>query len=78
MRVAPVGPALALSDLALGIGSASARWLPTPGDTVLLTPFSLFLERSQVELYYEASGTVAGNGVRASDRGLSGERGRTP
>ena len=60
VRVAARGPALALSDLALGIRAASARWLPTPADTVLLTPFDLFLEGSQVELYYEATAAVSG------------------
>ena len=60
VRVAATGPALTLSDLALGIRAASAIWQPTPADTVLLTPFNLFLEGSEVELYYEASGTAPG------------------
>jgi hypothetical protein len=60
VAVAAPGAALALSDLALGLRAASARWLPTPADTVLLTPFDLFLEGSAVELYYEASGAAAG------------------
>ena len=64
VRVAPVEPGLALSDLALGIPTASARWLPSPADTVLLTPFTLFLERSEVELYYEARGAVPGTSYR--------------
>jgi GWxTD domain-containing protein len=64
VRVAASGPALALSDLALGIPAASARWHPTPADTVLLTPFNLFLEGSQVELYYEASGAVPSTSYR--------------
>ena len=29
-----------------------------PGDTVLLTPFDLFPEGGQVELYYEAAGAI--------------------
>ncbi len=64
VRVAPVGPALAVSDLALGIGRASARWEPVVADTVLLTPFSLFLERSEVELYYEVRPAVPGTTYR--------------
>jgi GWxTD domain-containing protein len=64
VRVAAPGPGLTLSDLALGIRAASARWLPTPADTVLLTPFDLFLEGSAVELYYEASGTTEGASYR--------------
>jgi GWxTD domain-containing protein len=58
------GPALSLSDLALGIRAASAHWMPTPGDTVLLTPFDLFLAGSSVELYYEAAGAQAGTTYR--------------
>lgn len=60
VTVAPAGPTLSLSDLALGIRAASARWEATPSDTVLLTPFDLFLEGSEVELYYEAPGARAG------------------
>lgn len=64
IRVAAPRPGLTLSDLALGIRAASAHWLPVPGDTVLLTPFDLFLEGSAVELYYEASGTAEGTPYR--------------
>ncbi|HEX6616921.1 MAG TPA: GWxTD domain-containing protein [Gemmatimonadales bacterium] len=64
VRVTAPGPGLTLSDLALGIPAASARWLPTPADTVLLTPFDLFLEGSAVQLYYEAAGTTEGASYR--------------
>jgi GWxTD domain-containing protein len=64
VTVRPAGPALSLSDLALGIRAASARWAATPADTVLLTPFDLFLAGSQVELYYEAAGARAGAAYR--------------
>jgi GWxTD domain-containing protein len=60
VRVTGPGPALSLSDLALGVRGASARWGPTPQDTVLLTPFDRFLEGSEVELYYEAAGATEG------------------
>jgi hypothetical protein len=60
VHVGPTGAGLSLSDLALGIRGASARWEPMPGDTVLLTPFDLFLEGAEVELYYEAAGAVVG------------------
>jgi GWxTD domain-containing protein len=60
VRVAGPEPGLSLSDLALGVRGASARWEPTPRDTVLLTPFDLFLEGSEVELYYEAAGATEG------------------
>jgi GWxTD domain-containing protein len=56
VRVADRGRGLALSDLALGLPAASATWHPTPADTVRLTPFDLFPERSDIELYYEAAG----------------------
>jgi GWxTD domain-containing protein len=53
-----------LSDLALGTRSTSAEWEPAPGDTVLLTPFDLFLEGSEVELYYEVAGVAEGAAYR--------------
>ncbi len=64
VRVAPAGPSLSLSDLALGVRSASARWVAAPADTVLLTPFDLFVEGSEVQLYYEAAGASAGTSYR--------------
>ncbi len=60
VRVAAAGPALSLSDLVLGVREASARWVAAPGDTVRLTPFEMFLEGHEVELYYEAAGAAAG------------------
>jgi hypothetical protein len=64
VTVRSAGPVLSLSDLALGVRAASARWVPTPADTVLLTPFDLFLAGSPVELYYEAAGAQAGTTYR--------------
>jgi GWxTD domain-containing protein len=55
---------LSLSDLALGIRDASAAWEPVPGDTVLLTPFDLFPEGSEIELYYEGGGATPGISYR--------------
>ena len=55
---------LSLSDLALGVRGASAVWEPVPGDTVLLTPFDLFREGGEVELYYEAGGATPGASYR--------------
>jgi hypothetical protein len=60
VRVAAAGPALSLSDLALGVRSASARWLPAAADTVFLTPFDLVPAGSEVELYYEGTGATPG------------------
>jgi GWxTD domain-containing protein len=60
VRVTGSDSAIALSDLALGVRGASAHWEPTPQDTVLLTPFDLFREGSEVELYYEATGVTPG------------------
>jgi hypothetical protein len=60
VRVGPSGPSLGISDLALGIQGASARWEPVPGEMVLLTPFDLFREGSEVELYYEVAGASIG------------------
>ena len=53
-----------ISDLALGIRGASAAWEATPGDTVLLTPFDLFLENAGMELYYEVGGIRPGASYR--------------
>jgi GWxTD domain-containing protein len=64
VRVADRNGGLALSDLALGLPAASAVWQPAPGDTVRLTPFDLFPERSDVELYYEATGASPGASYR--------------
>jgi GWxTD domain-containing protein len=60
VRAAGLGPALALSDVALGVQAASATWQPPGGEPVLLTPFDLFPERSDLRLYYEAAGAVPG------------------
>ncbi|HEY7504861.1 MAG TPA: GWxTD domain-containing protein [Gemmatimonadales bacterium] len=64
VRVDRLAGALSLSDLALGIRGASAVWEPVPGDTVLLTPFDLFPEGGEVELYYEAGGATPGISYR--------------
>ena len=64
VRAGGTGPDLSLSDLALGVPGASARWEPEPGDTVLLTPFDLFVEGAEVELYYEAAGAATGASYR--------------
>jgi GWxTD domain-containing protein len=58
------GGALALSDLALGVTEAAARWPVAPGDTVLLTPFDLFRRGADLELYYEVEGTEPGRSYR--------------
>ena len=64
VRVAARAAGLALSDIALGVREASAVWLPTPGDTVRLTPFDLFREGGAVELYYELTGAAPGASYR--------------
>jgi GWxTD domain-containing protein len=62
--VAPTAGRLALSDLALGVADAAARWPAAPGDTVLLTPFNLFRRGADLELYYEVGGTEPGRSYR--------------
>jgi GWxTD domain-containing protein len=64
VRVSPRGRALALSDLALGAREASAAWQPTRADTAFLTPFRLFREGAEVELYYEVTGADSGRAYR--------------
>jgi hypothetical protein len=63
-RIAPTGQRLALSDLALGVADAAARWPAAPGDTVLLTPFNLFRPGADLALYYEVAGTEPGRSYR--------------
>jgi GWxTD domain-containing protein len=55
---------LELSDLAMGASGRSAAWQPTPGDTVLLTPFDLFRAGGEAGLYYEAGGAEPGASYR--------------
>ncbi|MFL5516783.1 MAG: GWxTD domain-containing protein [Gemmatimonadales bacterium] len=64
VRVATRAAGLALSDIALGVRDASALWLPSPGDTVHLTPFDLFREGGAVELYYELTWAAPGDSYR--------------
>lgn len=59
IRVAPAGPGLALSDLAIGVAGAGAVWQPTAVDTAYLTPFGMVPEGSEAELYYEVWGARA-------------------
>lgn len=63
-RVGAAGPPLSLSEIALGVREASVAWHPTPGDTVYLTPFDLFPEGRDLELYYEGSGAAPGASYR--------------
>ena len=64
VRVASANGRLALSDLALGVADAAARWPVAPGDTVLLTPFDLFRPGADLELYYEVAQTEPGRSYR--------------
>ena len=64
VRVAPVRGPLALSDLALGVADAAARWPVSPADTVLLTPFDLFRPGADLQLYYEVAQTERGRSYR--------------
>jgi GWxTD domain-containing protein len=63
-RAAAAGPPLSLSEIAIGVREASVVWHPTPADTVYLTPFDLFPEGRELELYYEGSGAVPGTSYR--------------
>jgi GWxTD domain-containing protein len=55
---------LALSDIALGSSGRAVPWITDAADTVLLAPSALFREKSEVEIYYEASGAVSGSQYR--------------
>jgi hypothetical protein len=61
VRVASTGSALlALSDIALGTPGRAVSWVTDAADTVLLAPSALFRKGAEVEIYYEASGAIAG------------------
>ena len=59
VRVAPTkGPALSLSDIALGTPGRAISWVTDAADTVLLAPSELFRKGAEIEIYYEASGAA--------------------
>jgi GWxTD domain-containing protein len=59
VRVAAVdGPALSLSDIALGTPGRAISWVTDAADTVLLAPSELFRKGAEIEIYYEASGAA--------------------
>jgi hypothetical protein len=53
------GSWLALSDIALGSPGRAVSWITEDRDTVLLAPSALFRKGSEVETYYEVTGTMA-------------------
>jgi len=56
----PDNQLLSLSDIALGSPTRAVPWVTDAADTVLLAPSGLFRERSEVQIYYEATGVRAG------------------
>ncbi|HEX7337403.1 MAG TPA: GWxTD domain-containing protein [Gemmatimonadales bacterium] len=71
------GVALSLSDIALGSGVGSARWVTDVADTVLLAPSASFRIGSDVEVYYEATGAGPGAVYRHEISLLRAEEGRS-
>ena len=57
---APVGPALSLSDIAIGARSVPVTWLSAAGDSVWVNPTATFHISDPISVYYEASGLVPG------------------
>jgi GWxTD domain-containing protein len=55
---------LSLSDIALGTPGRSVPWINDGGDSVFMAPSQLFRRGLDVGLYYEVSGTVAGQQYR--------------
>ena len=55
---APVGPALGLSDLALGAASVPLWWISDRGDTIRVNPVAEFRAAEPVELSFEVDGLV--------------------
>jgi len=74
------GGTIQLSDIALGSRGRALSWVSDAADTVLLAPTGLLRKKSDVELYYEATGAQPGlryrheiTVLRAEDR-LAGRR----
>jgi hypothetical protein len=83
VRVASTdGTVLGLSDIALGTPGRAVSWVTDVADTVLLAPSALVRKGAEVEIYYEASGAIAGQmhrheiTVLRPDAGESGRKNR--
>ncbi|MES1259216.1 MAG: hypothetical protein ABUL71_01380, partial [Gemmatimonadota bacterium] len=55
---APLGTALALSDIAIGSRSVPLWWQTSAGDTVWVDPIASFHPDEPIQVYYEKSGMV--------------------
>jgi hypothetical protein len=66
-----------LSDIALGSRGRAISWVNDAADTVLLAPTSLLRKKSDVELYYEATGAQTGLRYRHEITVLRAEERRT-
>ena len=71
------GGELELSDLALGVKDRSVAWITDAADTVLLAPSKTFRKGSELELYYEVAGAIAGGTYRHEITVLRPEAGRS-
>jgi hypothetical protein len=71
------GGKLELSDLALGVKDRSVAWITDAADTVLLAPSKTFRKGSELELYYEVAGAIAGGTYRHEITVLRPEAGRS-
>ncbi len=65
IRVASLdGPAIGLSDLAIGTRAVNLPWRTLGGDTAWANPLGMFRRTQGLELYYELGGLVAGTPYR--------------
>lgn len=65
IRVAsPDGPAIGLSDLAIGTRAVNLPWRTVGSDTAWANPLGLFRREQGLELYYELAGLAAGTPYR--------------
>ena len=55
---APAGPALGLSDIAIGARNVPLWWISGAGDTVWVSPVGEFHNSAPLSVYYETSGLV--------------------
>lgn len=60
----PLGPALGLSDLAVGTRAVQLAWRTPQGDSVWLNPSRSFRSTVPLELYFEVTGLAPGTAYR--------------
>jgi GWxTD domain-containing protein len=60
----PLGPAIGLSDIAMGVRSVPLPWVTVSGDTAWLNPLSSYRRGEPMHLYFEVTGLSPGTPYR--------------